>query len=81
MTFGFISMLVMAYVLAYVVSYAAATTWLQGAIAGAWMWLGFVATISLGSVLWENRPWALYWINSLHSLVTLVIMGAILAVW
>lgn len=81
MAIGFVSVLVMAYVLSRVIGAMGATTWMAGVQAAFWVWLGFIATVMLGSVLWEQKPWKLYWINSLHYLVTLVVMGAILAVW
>lgn len=74
----FITALVMAYVLAHIVSYAGATTALEGAQAGFWVWLGFVATIALGSVLWEGKPIKLYYLNAAYHLVNLAVMGAIL---
>ena len=78
---AFAASLLMAYVLAHFVDYAQAKTALEGMQAGFWIWLGFVATITLNSVLWEGRPWKLYLINAAHYFVSLQIMGAILAVW
>ena len=78
---NFIATLVMVYVLAHFVDYAGATTIAGGVQAAFWVWLGFVATVQLGSVLWESKPWQLYFINVSYHLVTLLIMGVILAVW
>lgn len=78
---GFLTLLVTAYVLAHIVDYTEATTWLAGLQAGFWVWLGFVATIMLGSVLWEGKPVKLYLIGTAHELVNLLVMGVILAVW
>lgn len=78
---GFVSALVMAYVLAHFVDYVGATTFLDGAITGFWVWLGFVATVMLGMVLWDGKPWKLYYINIGYQLVNLLVMGALLAVW
>ncbi len=77
----FVSALVMAYVLAHFVSYAEATTLVQGAQTGFWAWLGFVATTSIANHLFEHRPFGLFFINSGFYLVSLLLMGAILAVW
>lgn len=41
------------------------------------VWLGFVATKSLGSVFWEGRSWKLYFFNTAHDLVSFLVMGAI----
>ena len=78
---GFISTLIMSYILAHFVDYAQAATFADGAVAGTWLWLGFIATVQLGSVLWEGKPVKLYAINTLPYLVALIIMRGILAVW
>jgi len=53
----------------------------QGAIMGIWIWAGFVATVLINTVLWEKKKFSLYLINSMHYLLSLVVMGAILAKW
>jgi len=78
---AFIATLIMSYVLAHFVDYAEATTAIAGAQTGFWAWLGFIATVTLGSVLWEGKPPKLYILNNAYQLISLVIMGAILAVW
>ena len=78
---AFISALLMSYILAHFVVYAQAATWIDGVVAGLWIWLGFVATVMFGMVLWEGKPLKLYLINASHYLVVLAVMGAILAVW
>ena len=71
----------MAYVLDYLISILSYNTAGAGAVLGLWVWLGFLATSMLGSVLWDGKPFALYLINVAHYLVVLVVMGAILGVW
>lgn len=80
-TYGlmYVSSIVMAYVLAVFIYYAAATDIVSGAMVGFWAWLGFVATVMSGSVLFEKRPVNLYYLNAGYNLVTLVVMGAIIA--
>ena len=78
---AFVGTLVMAYVLAHFVDYTQATTLAGGLQAGFWIWLGFVATTFLGMVLWEGKPWKLYFLNVAYYLVELLLMGAILASW
>ncbi len=84
-TYGlsFLGGLVMAYVLAHIVSYTNSTTWQTGMQAGFWMWLGFVATTGANEYLFsvKPKPWTLYLINQGNLLVTLLVMGAILASW
>ena len=77
----FATSLIMGYVLALFVGYVQATTIADGIVLGFWLWIGFFATTQLGMVLWEGKPTKLYLINTLHNLVTLAVMGAILAVW
>ena len=78
---AFLTSLIMAYVLAHFVSYVEAKTIADAAVLGFWLWIGFFATTQLGMVLWENKPVKLYVINTLHYLVSLAVMAAILAVW
>ncbi len=52
-----------------------------GLMAAFWSWLGFVAPVTVGSVLWENRPWKYWFITAGYYLVVLLINGAILSSW
>jgi sterol desaturase/sphingolipid hydroxylase (fatty acid hydroxylase superfamily) len=81
MVIGFLTTLLTAYILAHFVDLFNATSLIEGMIAGFWIWAGFVATVMLGSVLWESKPFKLYFLNAGYELVKLIIMGAILAVW
>ena len=76
-----VASLVMAYVLAHYVDFAEAVTIAGGLQAGFWAWLGFIAPVQLGKVLWENQPFKLYLLNTGYYFVSLLVMGAILAVW
>ena len=73
--------LVTAYVLAHFVRFTGAETGRTGALAGFWLWLGFVVTTNLSTVLFEGRPIGLYLINNGYHLVGLLGMGALLAAW
>jgi hypothetical protein len=77
----FIVLLVTAYVLAYGVDFAQATTIGAGIQAGFWIWLGFVATFTFGSVLWQGKSFKLWVLDNAHNLLSLAVSGAILAVW
>ncbi len=78
---AFLTSLLTAYVLAHFVKFVGAETGKSGALAGFWLWLGFVATTNLSTVLFEARPVGLYLINNGYHLVGLLGMGALLAVW
>lgn len=79
---GFVSALVMAGVLSCIITYVNAYTLTEGVMVGArtafWLWLGFAAPITLGPVLWERRPFRLWYLNAGFYLIALVAMGSIL---
>src|SRR3989344_1816524 len=58
--FEFLTALIMAYVLAHFANYVQATTITDAFALGFWAWLGFIATVQLGIVLWEGRTFKLY---------------------
>ena len=78
---GFIGALVMAFVLAHLVFLMEATTLNDALDLGFWLWLGFIAPVQLGVVLWEGKSWKLYLINTSYYLVSLPAMASILALW
>ncbi len=78
---AFFGMLVMSACLAVFVKMAGVSTIPEGAVIGLIAWLGFVATTSMNSVLWENESKELYLFNNAHVLFTLMVSGAILATW
>jgi hypothetical protein len=73
--------LVVAFVLVHAIHYAGAVTWAQGAAVGFFNWLGFIATVTLGITLYERKPFALFVITNGWQLISLLVMGAILAEW
>lgn len=77
----FITAFVMAFVLVHAVHYAGAATASQGAIVGFFNWLGFVAVVTLMQTLYEARPLPLLFINNGFQLMSLLVMGGIVAVW
>src|SRR3989338_618967 len=76
-----IGTLVTSYVLAHFVDYLDATTFAGALQAGFWIWLGFFASVMLGMVLWEGKPWKLYYLVVAYNLVNLLVMASILALW
>ncbi|MFB0517490.1 MAG: DUF1761 domain-containing protein, partial [Candidatus Neomarinimicrobiota bacterium] len=77
-TYGtrFVTTLVAAYILARILVHTGATTLVSGIETGFLVWLGFVATFTLESVVFEKSPFKLYLINSGYYLVGLMVMGA-----
>ena len=80
-----IGTLIMAWVLDHALIFAIAYLKMGGAqgglMGGFFNWLGFIAPVTLGVVLWENKPWKLWFLNAGYYLVSLCVMGVILAVW
>ncbi len=54
-------------------------TWYKGAIIGAWLWLGFVAVWTSMDVIWMKKSFKLWLFDSVSFLVSIAVMGAILA--
>jgi hypothetical protein len=85
MAIQFIGTLLMAFALDHSLIFA--STYLNasgigaGLMGGFWSWLGFVAPVTIGMVLWEGKPWTLWLIVASNWLVNLLLMGAILAWW
>lgn len=73
--------LLQAWVLVHFVRYAGALTAIKGAMIGFWLWFGFVGVVMATNIVFENRPWKLWAINSGYFLFALVVNGAILAAW
>ncbi len=74
----------MSMVVAYVMTYFGMAWGVYDIISaielGVWVWIGFVAPVAIGAVLWEQKPLRLYFINASYWLVALVVMAIILIV-
>lgn len=73
---GFIVSLVMAYVLAWFVGVAESMD--AALMTGFWLWLGFIATVTAGNVLWKGEPRQLWMLDNGYRLLALLVMSAIL---
>ena len=78
---AFITSLVLVYILAHFVQYTKATNALGGLQTAFWLWLGFIATTNVATVLFEQRPLGLYLINMGYQFVACALAGVILAIW
>jgi hypothetical protein len=81
MSMGFIASLVTAYVLSHFAKMLSIATWGYAANFAFWAWLGLVAPVQLGVFLWEGKPFKLFLLNTAYSLVVLIVMTGIVAVW
>ncbi len=77
----FISSLVTACVLSSLIIWTSTPDAIGGMIIGFMVWIGFIATITLGSVLWEGRPISLWVLNNAYNLINFLMIGAILGTW
>ena len=78
---GFLMALVTAYILSHFVQYVGVSTFYDALELACWIWLGFIAPISLGVVLWEGKSFKFYLINVAYNLVSLALMAEILTFW
>lgn len=80
-----IASFVMAYVLDHSIIFGNAylkTSGVSGGLMGAFfLWLGFVATITLCTKLYEKKPWGLWLLDNAFWLISMMVMATILSVW
>ena len=69
------------YILAHFVQYTKAKGAADGLQTAFWLWLGFVVTTQLATVVFEERNLGLYLLNISYQLVACSLAGIILAVW
>ena len=87
MAWNFIVNLITAYGLAIVYAFAAATGYLSGSIAlngvlcAILVWLGFISTATSIEVIWMGKSFKLWLFEAVSSLVVMVSMGLIIALW
>lgn len=74
----FVGALVVAYVFAYLAAALGYQTIGDVIVLGLWIWAGFYATMLLDSVLWEGRPWILYFINASQRLASILLMAIVI---
>ena len=77
----FVGSLIMAFVLLHAVKYAGAATASQGMAVGFFNWLGFIAVVTIGTVTYLRKPFQLFLVQNGYLLLSLLAMGAILALW
>ncbi len=73
--------IIVAWALAWVLTRSGRTTAFAGAITGAALSIGFVATLLLTNYLFEQAPRMLFYINAGCPLVGMTVAGAIVGAW
>ena len=75
---AFIGSILTSFVLARVVLLINARSVGSGAATALLLWLGFAVPLLLSSVLWEQKPLKIYFINIAYQLVSMVVMGSVI---
>ncbi len=78
---AYFSGLILAAILAVVLSMAGTQTLSEGLLVGVMVWLGFTAAPSFANTIFENRPFGLWGINSGYPLVSIILMTILLVLW
>jgi len=78
---GLLSYAVMAYVLATIFELTGTIGLNSGLYIAFLLWLGFVGTTTLGSFLWERKPFNLWLLNNTYNLLALLLMAWVLLSW
>lgn len=76
-----VSNLVQVTALALIIGAIGASTPAQGALVGFVIWLGFIAATTLGNTLYSRLSWKFWWLNASFFLATMVVNGALFAIW
>lgn len=81
MLMGFIATLITVWILEMVIQLLSASTFIAGLMIGFWAWLGFIATTTIGSYLWEGKPFKLWVLNNTYNLLYIALAAGFLAIW
>ena len=85
MAIAFISTIIGAFVLSYVLAlltrFAGADGFLDGLVLGLWIWVGVIATTSLGVYVFAGSGLRLWVFNNAYQLVSVPLMTCLLAAW
>jgi len=73
--------LITAAVLAFLIRQFEITGWQCGMELAFYLWLGFIATTHFSGVIWAHKPFTVYLVDVLYHLLSLLMMGAVLASW
>ena len=81
MVSGFIATIIFNIVFAIVITFFGVSDFTSGMLVGFVLWIGFIATTMLNGVLYNKMPAALYLINTVQYLLSMMVVGGILSVW
>lgn len=78
MIVGAITSLVTAYILSFGLAFAQPQNILEAMTIGGLVFIGFIAPILIGKVIWDQKPLSLFLNNAGYFLLTLLVMSAII---
>lgn len=78
---AFLGTILMIYVVAHFILYLKISSIGEAFQFAFWIWVGLIAPVHLGTVLWEGKPVALYLINTGYYLAALLVASPILSLW
>ena len=78
---GCVTAVAMSYVLGHFVVFEGVTDVGRAWELAFWLWLGFFATTTAGSFIWEGKPFKLFLLNTAEQLVALFLMTLVFALW
>jgi len=78
---GFLAALITAYVLSIFIQISGATTFVDALTIGAFVWIGFMATLQVHRVAWEQKSWNLFFLDTGNTLLTTLVVAVILTLW
>jgi len=78
MVVGFAALIVMATMLAVLMNVISVSDMRSALKLASAVWLGFIATVMLGGVLWEGRKLQLYLFNAFYQLASILLMAAVI---
>lgn len=81
MMLGFITALIMAYVLGHFANIVDAKGIVGAWQLAFWVWFGFTMTTSATSFIWEGKPFKLFFLNATQQLVALFLMATVLVLF
>ena len=76
---SFINSLVIAFFISFFEVRLEVLSIADGVLFGFLIWLGFVATTQISGVIWGKKPFELFVINTGYKLLSLLVMGGIIA--
>jgi hypothetical protein len=78
---AFFTSWVLAHSLIFGASYLKVSGISAGLMTGFFNWLGYIAPVTIGVVIYEKKPFSLWILTNAYWLISLLVMGIILSLW